>query len=312
MKLIVDNDKQAGGPGEPSRFMSVKEVSEYLHLNEKKVYALVREGKIPATKVTGKWVFPRELVDRWILESSHGGLLTDRLIVAGSDDPLLRRVVMYRVAEAGARALVSYSPTGTRLGLELLAASRADVCGLHWGPAEESAMRHPALLERHRAYRDWVLVRAFEREQGLLVRTGLLEEAGDLGALLAGPRRWAVRQEGSGSQRFLVETLARHGLNVEGLRKVATALSEHEAAALVAMGEADLAPGVRPVATEFDLEFVATGWEAFDLATHRGVYFRKLFQGFLQALQSDEVQGLARRLGGYRLAGSGELVWGAD
>ena len=72
-----------------STFMNVKEVADYLNLNEKKVYALAAEGRIPGTKVTGKWMFPRELVDRWMLESSHGGLLTDRLVLAGSDDPLL-------------------------------------------------------------------------------------------------------------------------------------------------------------------------------------------------------------------------------
>ncbi len=75
-------------------FMSVKQVAEYLHLNEKKIYALVNGGKIPATKVTGKWMFPRELVDRWMLDSAHGGLMTDRLIIAGSDDPLLYRIVL--------------------------------------------------------------------------------------------------------------------------------------------------------------------------------------------------------------------------
>ena len=68
-------------------FMSVRQVAEYLHLNEKKIYALVNEGAIPATKVTGKWMFPRELIDRWMLDSAHGGLLTDRLVIAGSDDP---------------------------------------------------------------------------------------------------------------------------------------------------------------------------------------------------------------------------------
>ena len=51
---------------ENNAFMSVKQVAEYLHLNEKKVYALVNDGSIPATKVTGKWMFPRELVDHWI------------------------------------------------------------------------------------------------------------------------------------------------------------------------------------------------------------------------------------------------------
>ncbi|MEZ5476415.1 MAG: helix-turn-helix domain-containing protein [Thiolinea sp.] len=40
-------------------YMSVKQVAGYLHLNEKKVYELVRDNQIPATKVTGKWLFPR-------------------------------------------------------------------------------------------------------------------------------------------------------------------------------------------------------------------------------------------------------------
>ncbi|MCB1874115.1 MAG: helix-turn-helix domain-containing protein, partial [Gammaproteobacteria bacterium] len=53
--------------GQSNAFMSVHQVAEYLHLNEKKIYALVSEGGIPATKVTGKWMFPRELVDRWVL-----------------------------------------------------------------------------------------------------------------------------------------------------------------------------------------------------------------------------------------------------
>ena len=57
---------------DPPRYMSVKQVADYLSLNEKKIYALASEGRIPATKVTGKWMFPRELVDRWMLETSHG------------------------------------------------------------------------------------------------------------------------------------------------------------------------------------------------------------------------------------------------
>ena len=36
-----------------SRFMTVRQVAEYLQLNEKKIYALATEEKIPATKVTG-------------------------------------------------------------------------------------------------------------------------------------------------------------------------------------------------------------------------------------------------------------------
>ena len=35
-------------------FLNVRQLSEYLHLNEKKVYAMAAEGEIPATKLTGK------------------------------------------------------------------------------------------------------------------------------------------------------------------------------------------------------------------------------------------------------------------
>ena len=88
-----------------SPFLNVKQVSEYLQLNEKKVYSLANEGHIPATKVTGKWMFPRELIDRWMLDTSHSGLLNDRLIIAGSDDPLLYRVINNFSADMGSRAL---------------------------------------------------------------------------------------------------------------------------------------------------------------------------------------------------------------
>ena len=42
-------------------FLSVKQTASYLQLNEKKIYELANQGTIPATKVTGKWMFPREL-----------------------------------------------------------------------------------------------------------------------------------------------------------------------------------------------------------------------------------------------------------
>ena len=72
-----------------NEFMNVKQVAEYLDLNEKKVYQLANEARIPATKATGKWLFPRSLLDRWLLGSCHEGVMNDRLLLAGSDDVLL-------------------------------------------------------------------------------------------------------------------------------------------------------------------------------------------------------------------------------
>jgi len=293
------------------RFMSVHQVAGYLHINEKKVYELVRDDKIPATKITGKWVFPRELVDHWLLESSHGGLFTDRLLLVGSDDPLLAHIALELAASVGPRALVSYSPTGTQLGLGLLAALRADVSGVHWGRDSESHIRHPALLQRFASHKTWLLVRAFRREQGLMLRPGLLSHHTTAEALLAN-LRWSVRQDGAGSHRFLQELLAEYDLDETRLYIVEQSLSEREAAAHIAMGKADAAPGVRACATEFGLDFLPTGWEAFDFALKRGVYFRTLFQKLLDALRGSDTREYARQLGGYDLEPAGDLIWGME
>ena len=74
------------------------------------------------------------------------------------------------------------------------------------------------------------------------------------------------------------------------------------------MGRADIAPGVRGGATEFGLNFVPIGWEAFDLALYRDVYFRALFQRFVKQLESRYIHSIAQTLGGYDLHGLGELV----
>jgi excisionase family DNA binding protein len=294
------------------RYLDVKQAAEYLNLNEKKVYALVSEGRIPGTKVTGKWMFPRELIDRWMLESSHGGLLTDRLVLAGSDDPLLHRVVVNLARDIGGQGLVSYTATGTRLGLDLLQSHRADACGLHWGPSNESHLRHPALLSQYGGHRRWVLIRAFKREQGLMVRPDLAGSETGVADLLHQPLRWAMRQEGAGATRFFLETLTRHQVRADSLDTSVTALSEREAAVAISLGLADIAPGARAAAAENGLVFISTGWESFDLALERGIYFRKLFQDLIARLSTPETTRWAELLGGYELGGAGKLVWGQD
>lgn len=296
-------------PSSVPRFMNVKQVADYLQLNEKKVYTLVSEGKIPGTKITGKWLFPRELVDQWMLESSHGGMLMDRLVLAGSDDPLLYRATMHLAAEMQSRALVSYSCTGTQLGLSLLAQHRADVCCMHWGPASESHHRHPALLRHYPQHRDWILIRTFQREQGLIVSPSQLERHNSVPALLAADLRWAMRQEGAGSQRYLQETLTHYGVDGSRFNIAVRAYSERDAAAMIAMGHADIAPGARSAAREFGLAFMPIGWEAFDLALHKGIYFRALFQKLVDYLKSDDCRTTAQRLGGYDFGEIGKLVW---
>ena len=124
--------------------------------------------------------------------------------------------------------------------------------------------------------------------------------------------RWVTRLEGAGSQRFLQETLAHHGIDESRLNVVARVATEREAGSLIAMGEADAAPGPRAGAAEFGLRFLPAGWEAFDFVLHRGIYFRTLFQRLVDALKLESTRDTAAALGGYDLREAGKLIWSSE
>lgn len=121
-----------------------------------------------------------------------------------------------------------------------------------------------------------------------------------------------MRQQGSGSQRFLMEILSKHGLNTDLLNVSTTSLSEREAAASIIMQKAEVASGTRAIANEFGLDFISLGWEAFDFVIPRNIWFRHLFQNLISSIKSDFGQQTANKLGGYQFAQCGDLIWGDD
>lgn len=46
--------------------MTIREVADYLRLNEKTTYRYAAEGKIPGFKVGGNWRFRRADIEGWI------------------------------------------------------------------------------------------------------------------------------------------------------------------------------------------------------------------------------------------------------
>jgi molybdate-binding protein len=169
------------------------------------------------------------------------------------------------------------------------------------------------LLRQFRQADLWVLVHLYRREQGLMIHPEALERVGDdKQQIFRQPLRWVERQQGAGSQRFLMEVLSRENLNVDDLDMRQIAYSEREAAALVSMREADIAPGAKAAAQENGLAFISYGWESFDIALPRNIWFRHLFQGLLQRLRSDVTQRMVLTYEGYDLSETGKLLWGED
>lgn len=56
------------------KWLTVKEVAEYLQLSPDQIYRLAQQGRIPASKVGARWRFKRENIDRWMEEQKGGAL----------------------------------------------------------------------------------------------------------------------------------------------------------------------------------------------------------------------------------------------
>src|SRR5262249_26621913 len=52
--------------------LTTDEAAAYLRLSERKLYELVANAAVPCTKLTGKWLFPKAALERWLA----AGLLT--------------------------------------------------------------------------------------------------------------------------------------------------------------------------------------------------------------------------------------------
>lgn len=48
--------------------MSIKELSEYLGIGKSKIYDLIRQNKIPASKIGRQYRFSKEVITSWLKE----------------------------------------------------------------------------------------------------------------------------------------------------------------------------------------------------------------------------------------------------
>ncbi len=53
-----------------NEIMTVKQVAEYLQMDEHTIYKLARSCQIPSVKIAGQWRFKKEVIDKWISEQS--------------------------------------------------------------------------------------------------------------------------------------------------------------------------------------------------------------------------------------------------
>ena len=58
---------------QPSKVLTVREVSDYLRVHPSTIYRLLRQRQLPAFRVGSDWRFNVEAIDRWRAAMEEGG-----------------------------------------------------------------------------------------------------------------------------------------------------------------------------------------------------------------------------------------------
>ena len=286
--------------------LTTEEAATYLRLSERKLYELVANGAIPCSKVTGRWLFPKAALDRWV---SAGLLTTAPLarpappIVGGSHDPLLE----WALRESGSG--LATLPEGSEAGLRRLARGEVMAAAIHLHRTEggddsanaEAAASAPGL-------HDAVVIAFTRREQGLLVAPGNPLKLTGVGDVAAARARLALRPNGAGAQLLLLALLAQAGLSFETLNVVKPPCpTGPDIAQAVRHARADCGIATRAVALSAGLDFVPLTWERFDLALRQRDYFMAGPQALFGFLQTPAFRERAAELRGYDTAETGQV-----
>jgi putative molybdopterin biosynthesis protein len=287
--------------------LTTDEAAGYLRLSERKLYELVANGAVPCTKVTGRWLFPKAALDRWLA----AGLVAPAAlahapappIVGGSHDPLLE----WALRESG--CALANLPEGSEAGLRRLARGEVTAAAIHLhrldGDDEQANMQAVAGAA---GLHDAVLIAFARREQGLVVAPGNPLRLADVAGIAAQRARLALRPPGAGAQLLLLALVARAGLALDDLAAVKPACATGaDIAQAVRSGRADCGIATRAVAQAAALDFVPLVWERFDLALRQRDYFLPGPQALFKFMRTAAFRDRATELSGYDVSEAGEV-----
>ncbi len=292
----------------PSDMMTTREVAAYLRIKERKVYDLVKEGRIPCRRVTGKWLFPRSLIDAWLagrtIPQDAVKVNTQRPpVVAGSHDPLLEWCL--RESGCGLAMLAG----GSLDGLARFAAGEVLVCGLHLFDPSGGGYNLGAVRDRL-ALDGLVLLEWAWREQGLVLAEGNPLGIGSLADLAKKRARIVLRQSEAGSRVLFEHLLNEAGITLARLSVLERpARSESDLALAVLDGRADAGLAIAEVARQHRLHFLPLHRERYDLVLSRRDYFEPAFQVLWRFVMGPTFEAHAATLAGYDCSGRGRAVF---
>lgn len=293
--------------------LNTKQVAEYLGINEKKVYYLAKTGKIPCTRVTGKWIFPKRLIDQWIEESARGAVRNKKgeeqrqfLLAAGSDDPslgILRDLYTTRMTPTS----LFMATVGSSAGLAAIRDGVADFALAHLLDAATGEYNLPFVKQTLPS--GAAVVALFHRELGLLVRPGNPLGLRTIADLTRTGIRMINRQKGSGTRVYMDQEFARLGIDPKQINGYDVAVSTHlEVGLKILRGEGGAGVATRATARLLGLDFIPLTQERFDILIPKERFFSPGIQTLLEIVGSREFRTRVEAMGGYDTSDSGRII----
>jgi excisionase family DNA binding protein len=288
-------------------FLNTDEAAAYLRLSERKLYELVSAGAVPCSKVTGRWLFPKPALDRWVASGMTTAMKSLEKsappIAGGSTDPLLEWAL--RESGSGLAGL----PEGSEAGLRRLARREVILAAIHLHTQDQNdAPANVAAVSHAPGLHDAVVIGFARREQGLLVAPGNPHGIGTIARIAGSGLRMARRQDGAGAQLLLLALLAREGIEARDLAFVKPACATgSDLAQAIRAGHADCGIATRAVADAAGLDFVPLLWEDFDLVLRQRDYFLPGPSALFGFVRSERFRQRATELGGYDLSVCGTI-----
>ncbi len=296
-------------------FLSTREVAELLDVNEKMIYSLVSDKGLPATKVTGKWLFPKTLVEQWLESHIINYPKTARLppsigilILAGSHDILLEKAIgLFNHLHSDHLAV--FGNVGSLGGLKALGSGICHIAASHLLQDDEEEYNFD-FAQRELRGDSPAIVNFCRREQGLLVAKGNPKAIRGVSDLGKSGIKIANRPEGTGTRLLLDHELEKAGLKGTEIEGYDREFRSHLDVGLeILSGRVDASPAIRPVSQLLDLDFIPLRWERYDLLISKDRFFEHGVQLFLSILHDSAFRALSDGLEGYDLSLCGKVVF---
>jgi putative molybdopterin biosynthesis protein len=295
--------------------MDTKEVAEYLNVNEKLVYKLTKERKIPGTRVTGKWTFPKSLVDQWIIESAKENIeirskareLKDHIVVMGSNDFGIE-ILSHELSKQFPEYTLSFSNVGSLEGLIALARGSCHMAGCHLFDPETGQYNTPYVIRYLPGIRTSV-VNFVYRDMGLIVRPGNPLKIMGINDLTRPGIKFINRQKGSGTRVLLDYKLAKAGIDPHAMIGYDKEVNTHiEVGMAVLSGAADVGLGIYSAANMLNLTFIHFTHERYDFIVPRSNLSTRPVASIMDVIKSPEFKESISQIGGYDTKATGKTM----